>query len=135
LQGLLHEVRRFDLYKDVVILLSEKTPKNYINYLKERDYDFHIVGKENVYLKKSLELLINNYNIKNLLTDCGRILGNLLINQGFVDEISLLIHPVIVGDKSYNIFNNIDKKIKLKLLKNEILDEGYIWLAYEIIYT
>jgi len=49
--------------------------------------------------------------------------------------ISLLIHPVIVGDKSYNIFNNIDKKIKLKLLKNEILDEGYIWLAYEIIYT
>ena len=135
LQGLLHEVRRFDLCKDVVLLISEETPKNYINYLKERDYDFHIVGKEHVNLKKSLEFLIKNYNIKNLLTDCGKILGNLLINQGFVDEISLLIHPVIVGDKSYNIFNNIDKKIKLKLLKNEIMNESYIWSVYGIIYT
>ena len=133
LQGQLHEVRRFELCKDVVLLLSEETPEIYINYLKERDYDFHIVGKEYINLKKSLKLLVKNYNIKNLLTDCGRILGNLLLNQGFVDEISLLIHPVIVGDKSYNIFNNIDKKIKLKLLKNEILGEGYIWLTFKLI--
>jgi 2,5-diamino-6-(ribosylamino)-4(3H)-pyrimidinone 5'-phosphate reductase len=67
------------------------------------------------------------------LTDCGRILNNLLLNQNLVDEISLLIHPCILGNKSYNIFNNVDKKITLKLLKNEILDEGYIWLTYEII--
>ena len=133
LQGQLHEVRRFELCKDVVLLLSEETPEIYINYLKERDYDFHIVGKEYINLKKSLKLLVKNYNIKILLTDCGRILGNLLLNQGFVDEISLLIHPVIVGDKSYNIFNNIDKKIKLKLLKNEILDKGYIWLTFKFI--
>jgi len=133
LQGQLHEVRRFELCKDVVLLLSEETPETYINYLKERDYDFHIVGKEYINLKKSLKLLVKNYNIKILLTDCGRILGNLLLNQGFVDEISLLIHPVIVGDKSYNIFNNIDKKIKLKLLKNEILDKGYIWLTFKFI--
>jgi 2,5-diamino-6-(ribosylamino)-4(3H)-pyrimidinone 5'-phosphate reductase len=67
------------------------------------------------------------------LTDCGRILSNILLNQGYIDEISLLIHPVIVGDNSYNIFDDIDKKIKLKLLKNEILNESYIWLAYKVI--
>jgi len=133
LQGLLHEVRRFDLCKDVVLLLSEKTPKNYINYLQERNYAFHIIGKNHINLKISLELLNKRYNIKNLLTDCGRILNNLLLNQNFVDKISLLIHPCIVGDKSYNIFKNVDNKIKLKMLKNEFLDEGYIWLTYKII--
>jgi 2,5-diamino-6-(ribosylamino)-4(3H)-pyrimidinone 5'-phosphate reductase len=133
LQGLLHEVRKFELCKDVVVLISKETPKNYINYLKERNYDFHIVGKDHVNLKKSLELLFEKYDIKTILTDCGKILSNLLLNQGFVEEISLLIHPIIVGDKSYNIFKNINKKIQLKLIKNENIDEGYIWLIYKVI--
>lgn len=132
LQGLLHEVRRFEFCKDVIVLISKKTPEDYINYLKERNYDFRIVGKEYVNLKESLELLFNKYSIKNLLTDCGKILGNLLINQGFVKEISLLVHPVIVGYKSYNIFSDINSNIQLKLLKNEILDEGYIWSVYKV---
>ena len=135
LQGLLHEIRRFEFCKDVVILMSEKTPMDYIDYLKKRNYDFHIVGKEHVDLKKALELLYNKYNVKNLLTDCGRILSNLLIDQGLVNEISLLIHPIIVGDKSYNIFDNVNKKIQFKLLKNETLDEGHVWVAYQVLYS
>jgi 2,5-diamino-6-(ribosylamino)-4(3H)-pyrimidinone 5'-phosphate reductase len=133
LQGLLHEVRKFEFCKDVIVLISKETPKDYINYLKERNYDFHIVGKDHVNFKESLELLFEKYDIKTILTDCGKILSNLLLNQGFVEEISLLIHPIIVGDKSYNIFNNINKKIQLKLIKNENLDEGYIWLIYKVI--
>lgn len=134
LKDLLHEVRRFEFCKDVVLLISKETPISYINYLKERNYDFHIIGTEHVNLKKALELLYNEYNTKILLTDCGSILGNLLITQGLVNQISLLIHPLIVGDKSYGIFNNIEKLVKLKLLKNEVLDDNYIWLMFKILY-
>jgi 2,5-diamino-6-(ribosylamino)-4(3H)-pyrimidinone 5'-phosphate reductase len=133
--GLLHEVRRFEFCKDVIVLISEKTPKRYINYLKERNYDYLIIGKSKVDLKKSFELLFRKYKIKTILTDCGKILSNILINQGFVNEISLLIHPVIVGDKSYNIFSDITKKIKLKLLKSVTLNKNYIWLVFKIIYV
>ncbi|MFE3845511.1 dihydrofolate reductase family protein [Thermoplasmatota archaeon] len=132
LYGLLHEVRRFEFCKDVIVLISKNTPEKYVTYLKERDFNFHIVGKEHINLKKSLELLFNTYNIEKLLTDCGRILSNLLLNQGVVGEISLLLHPIIVGDKSYNILNYVNNKIQLKLLKNEILDNDYIWLVYKI---
>jgi 2,5-diamino-6-(ribosylamino)-4(3H)-pyrimidinone 5'-phosphate reductase len=135
LQGILHMVRRFEFCKDVVVLISEKTSKDYINYLKERDYDFCIVGNEHINLKKSLEYLFKKYKVKNLLTDCGRILSNLLLNQGFVNEISLLIHPVFVGDKSYYIFDNVNKKIFLKQLKNVILGQGHIWLVYKVTYS
>jgi len=132
LKGLLHTCRRFELCKDVIILVTEKTPKAYLNHLKERNYDYHIVGKDHVNLKKALELLSNEYKAKTILTDTGRILGNLLLNQGFVSEISLLIHPIIVGNKSYNMFSDIEKNLKLKLIKKETLEKEYIWLVYTI---
>jgi 2,5-diamino-6-(ribosylamino)-4(3H)-pyrimidinone 5'-phosphate reductase len=132
LQGLLHEVRRFDFCKDVIVLISRKTPKKYIDYLKTRNYDFHIVGEDHVNLKNSLELLSKKYNVKNMLTDCGSILGNLLLNQGFIDEISLLIHPIIVGDKSYYIFDKVKNTLQLKLIKKENLSDNYIWLYYKV---
>ncbi len=132
LKGLLHTCRNFEFCKDVIILVSEKTPKSYLKHLNERNYDFHIVGKNHVNLKKALELLSNKYKAKTILTDTGRILGNLLLNQDFVSEISLLIHPIIVGNKSYNMFSDIKKILKLKLLKKEILEKEYIWLVYSI---
>ncbi len=132
LEGLLHICRRFEFCKDVIILISEKTPKNYVNYLKERNYEYHIVGKNQANLKKTLQLLLTRYQVKIILTDTGRILGNLLLNKGFVSEISLLVHPIIVGIKSYNIFSDIDKDFKLKLVKKEILKDDFIWVVYTI---
>ena len=132
LKGLLHEVRRFEFCKDVIILISKKTPEEYTKYLKERDYYFHILGKDHINLKKSLAFLHDNYEINTILTDCGKILGNLLLNQGLIDEISLLIHPIIVGDKSYYIFGEIKEQIKLKLIRKEVLDKDYFWLVYKI---
>ena len=133
LKNHLHEVRRFEFCKDVIILISKVTPKDYIHYLKERNYDNHVVGSSQDDLEKALELLAKNYNLKTILTDTGKILGNILINRGLVKEISLLIHPVIVGKNAYTIFSNINPNIKLKLLKNEILNEGYIWSVYKFI--
>ena len=45
LKGLLHILRQSEYCKDVVILISEDTSEEYIAYLKERDYDYHIVGE------------------------------------------------------------------------------------------
>jgi 2,5-diamino-6-(ribosylamino)-4(3H)-pyrimidinone 5'-phosphate reductase len=132
LSGLLHICRRFEFCKDIIIMLSEKTPKTYLKYLNERKYDYHIVGKDHVNIKKVLELLYEKYQIKTILTDTGRILCNILLNQGFVSEISLLIHPIIVGNKSYNMFSDIDKNLKLKLFKIKTLEKEYIWLVYKV---
>jgi 2,5-diamino-6-(ribosylamino)-4(3H)-pyrimidinone 5'-phosphate reductase len=132
LKGLLHTCRRFEFCKDVIILVSEKTPKEYIVHLEERNYDYHVVGKRHVDLEKALELLSTKYGVKKVLADTGRILGNLLLNQGLASEVSLLIHPIIVGNKSYNIFSNVSKTIRLQLNKAEVLDKGYVWLVYSV---
>jgi len=132
LEGLLHMCRRFEFCKDVIVLVSEETPEEYIMHLEERNYCYHVVGKKHVDLEKALNLLSAKYRTKKVLADTGRVLGNLLLNQGLVSEVSLLIHPVIVGNKSYNMFSNVSKAISLKLDKTEILDKGYVWLVYTV---
>jgi len=132
-KGLLHTCRQFEFCKDVIVLISEETPKDYIDFLEERNYDFHKVGQKHVDLKKSLELLEEEYGVNTVLADTGRILGNLLLDLGLVSEISLLIHPVITGKKGQNLFSRIENTIKVKLIKKEILEENYLWLVYQVI--
>ena len=104
----------------------------FLNHLREREYNYHVVGKDHVDLKRAIKLLSSNYQAKTILTDTGRILSNLLLDEGLVNEISLLIHPVIVGDKSYNMFGNISEKIELKVKKKEILDQEYLLIVYGV---
>ena len=132
LKGLLHTCRRFEYCKDAIVLISEATPIEYIKHLETRNYDYHIVGKKHVDLERTLELLSSEYKVKKVLTDTGRILGNLLIEQRFVSKLSLLIHPVIVGKESYNMFGNINEKTSLKLSSQEIFPGGYIWVVYRM---
>lgn len=133
LKGLLHTCRRFEYCKDVIVLVSEETPKTYLDHLKERNYNFHIVGKDSVDLHKALNLISDKYDVKTVLTDTGRILGNILLNQGLVEEISLLVHPIIVGNRSYVMFCDVTSDIQIELIKSEVLEEKYIWLVYRVI--
>jgi 2,5-diamino-6-(ribosylamino)-4(3H)-pyrimidinone 5'-phosphate reductase len=133
LHGLLHTCRRFEYCRDVIVLVSEKTPGTYLDHLRERNYFYHKVGNEIVDLKEALVLLSERYEAKTILTDTGTILANLLINQGLADEISLLVHPVVVGEKSYNMFSDIKGNINLELIKSEIMEKDYIWLTYRFI--
>ena len=132
LQGVLHTCRRFELCRDIIILLTEQTPSTYIQHLKARQYAYHIVGETHVDLPRALDVLTNTYQVQTLLADTGMVLGNLLLNQGLVNELSLLIHPVIVGTQSYPIFANIDTPLQLTLLKHEVMNAGYVWLVYDV---
>jgi len=132
LKGVLHTCRRFDFCRDVVVLVSEATPKGYLEHLRERNYTFHVVGKDHVDLRESLLLLSSKYKVKRVLTDTGRILGNFLLKRGFVSELSLLVHPVIVGEKSYNIFGDVNENIGLRLCRKEFFSGGYVWLVCRI---
>ena len=132
LKGLLHTCRRFEFCRDLIILVSEETRTEYVRHLEERNYDYHVVGEKHVDLEKALVLLSEKYDIKTVLADTGMILGNLLLNLGFVSEISLLIHPVIVGTTAYNMFSLADKNPKWKLCKAETLEKNYVWLVYAL---
>ena len=132
LMGLLHTCRRFEYCRDVVVLVSEDTPETYIRHLEERHYGYIRTGTGKVDLRTALDILSEQYGVRRIMTDTGRILGNILLNEGLVDEISLLVHPRIKGDGSYNIFGSIESEIDLSLAKEERFENGCIWSVYKI---
>jgi 2,5-diamino-6-(ribosylamino)-4(3H)-pyrimidinone 5'-phosphate reductase len=131
LKGVLHTCRRFEYCRDVIILVSESTPVDYLIHLKERNYKYIITGKVKVDLKIAIEILRVSYMINRILTDTGRILGNLLLNMELVNEISLLVHPLIVGEKCYPVFSDIHQSLPLKIKKSEQFENGCVWIVYD----
>jgi 2,5-diamino-6-(ribosylamino)-4(3H)-pyrimidinone 5'-phosphate reductase len=132
LMGSLHVLRGFELCRDVVVLISSTTPEEYLRYLRERHYDHHVVGRVKVDLELSLELLEERYGVSTVLVDAGAVLGNLLIERGLVDEVSLLVHPVVVGTRSYNMFTHLDGSLPLSLRRCEAREDGLVWLVYGV---
>jgi 2,5-diamino-6-(ribosylamino)-4(3H)-pyrimidinone 5'-phosphate reductase len=132
LKGMLHTCRRFEYCRDVIILISKSTPSDYITHLRKRNYRYIVAGDDKVDIKFGIGLLSETFNIKRILTDTGRVLGNILINLKLVDEISLLIHPVIVGENCYPVLSDVKATLNLKQKKSENYENGCTWLAFKV---
>jgi 2,5-diamino-6-(ribosylamino)-4(3H)-pyrimidinone 5'-phosphate reductase len=130
LHGLLHIFRQSEYCRDVIVLVSERTSNEYLQYLREREYDHHLVGIDKCNLQRTLELLNETYHAHTVLTDTGRILSNLLLERGLVSDISLLIHPVIVGDTAYKLFDTTTAKLNVELVRYETFEDAYVWTVY-----
>ena len=135
-QGLLHTCRSFEFCKDVIVLISRKTSADFINYLKQRNYDYLICGDRRVNLKQAYNALIETYKINTIMVDSGPTLNGVLLNTGLIDEISLLVFPVLVGKKSEKLLAKINignQNVSLRLLEHEYLDKGLVSLRYQVL--
>lgn len=128
-KGMLHTCRRVEYCRDVILLVSERTPEDYIRHLEERNYRYIRTDGEKVDLQKALELLAVKYDVKRIVTDTGRVLGNLLLDALLVDEVSLLIHPLIRGKEAYGMFNDVSAEVNLSLVRAEKFDNGCVWVV------
>jgi 2,5-diamino-6-(ribosylamino)-4(3H)-pyrimidinone 5'-phosphate reductase len=135
-KGLLHTCRSFEFCKDVVVLISRKTSADFINYLKERNYDYLVCGDRRVNLQKAYNGLTEKYKISTIMVDSGPTLNRVLLDAGLIDEISLLVFPVLVGKKSDKLLArlNFEKhNASLRLLEHEVLDKGLVSLRYQVL--
>ena len=136
LKNFLHVYRRSGYCKDVIILVSETTPKSYLAYLRKRHYDYVTSGKDHVDYYKAFETLNERYKTKTILVDSGGTLSSILLENDLVDEVSIIISPVLVGDKDTNLFRMLHQKndnIKLELLQNKICDDNHLHLIYRVL--
>ncbi|KYK30195.1 5-amino-6-(5-phosphoribosylamino)uracil reductase [Thermoplasmatales archaeon SG8-52-1] len=137
LQNKLHVIRQSGYCKDIIVLISKKTPTTYIKYLKERNYDYILTGKDHVDYKQALEKIYNGYNVRAIRMDSGGTLNSILLSQGLVDKISILLSPIIVGKSNTNLIKSLNKtseksKIDLELIKNKIVDKDHVLLVYKV---
>ena len=137
-RGLLHGLRRVDYCRDAILLVSEKTSQSFIDYLEKRDYDYFISGKDKVDLPKALYWLVEKYGVETMMVDAGPTLNRVLIEQGLLDEISLLVHPILAGGSCGRLLYQITESlegVKLELLKYTEVDNRLVHLLYKVVYS
>lgn len=126
-------------WRDIVVLCSAKTPRSYIEYLHNRNINHIISGEDYVNYHTALEELHAHYGVKVIRVDSGGTLNGILLRAGLVNEVSVLIHPCLVGGSSpRSIYRAPDLiaaagVINLKLTHMEKVSPELVWLRYEII--
>jgi len=129
-----HVFRRFEMIKDVIVLVSKTTSKDYIDYLDEREYDHIEAGEDHVDIAKALELLQEKYGFNSFRVDAGGRLNSHMLNEDLIDEISILLTPELVGKEHEQMFANIDGSIRVELKSIQQLDGGLLHLVYDVVH-
>jgi 2,5-diamino-6-(ribosylamino)-4(3H)-pyrimidinone 5'-phosphate reductase len=124
-------------WREGISLCSKKTPQEHLAYLKNKGIEYIIAGEEKIDLRKAIQTLNKKYKTKTIRVDGGGILNGALLMEGLVDEVSVLIHPALVGGPNPRTINNTptisDKPIKLNLISCEKQRGGLYWMRYKVI--
>jgi 2,5-diamino-6-(ribosylamino)-4(3H)-pyrimidinone 5'-phosphate reductase len=135
LEGRLHLYRRMEYTRGIIILLSKKTPERYRRYLADRQYETITAGEDRVDLARALDLLGELYGVETLVTDTGGTLNRVLLDAGLVDEISVILVPVLAGTIATPLYRSERGEadaIPLSLERCEPAGDGYLHLIYRV---
>ena len=121
-------------------LVSNSVTPEYLTFLRDNQIPYLLSGENRVDLKKSLEKMYSILGIQTVLTSSGGKLGGALIRRDLIDEINLLVNPVIIGGfKTPVLFTSSDISppdilpSKLKLITSQLNEDDSIWLRYSVI--
>ncbi len=134
--GLLHLLRRAGYCRDVIVLASKRTSREFIDYLEARHYDCLVCGDDKVDMARALDWLVEKYGVETMMVDAGPTLNRVLLEQGLLDEISLLVHPVIVGSASDKLLSQLTGAVEgteLELLESSQAANGLVLLHYRVV--
>lgn len=134
LSAILHVFRRMEYVRDIIVLVAETTPPEYIHYLEDRGYLSITAGKDRVDLAAAMEVLSRDHAVRTLVSDTGGTLGTVMLESGLVDELSLVIAPALSGRTDVLLYRPVSRKnIDLVLKCYRDIGEGYVHLVYEVV--
>jgi len=129
-------LRQSGFWRDVLALCSETTPQDYLKFLEERHVQYIVAGKEKVDMRAALELLAERFKATRIHLDGGGILNGVMLREGLVDEVSVLVHPCLMGSAVHrSVFHlpeeaALESPLELELRHVEQLESGGVWLRY-----
>lgn len=93
----------------VIEVLTEQTPSAYRAYLRERRISYILAGEEMLHSEIAMEKLYRLFGIDILLICGGGTINWTFLQQGVVDELSLVIAPAADGNpNSVTVFEKSD---------------------------
>ena len=118
--------------RGVVVGITESTPPRYVDYLRRRGVEHHVLGKDRVDLRSLLMLLGERYGVRRVLVDSGPTLVGALIGLELVDRVSLIVAAKLLAGSSPSIFSKLEQPCSLELEKSAGLRGASVHLVYRI---
>jgi 2,5-diamino-6-(ribosylamino)-4(3H)-pyrimidinone 5'-phosphate reductase len=136
LPGLGH-LRGQPYWRDIVALCAERTPAAHLELLTASGISAIIAGEERVDLRRALQALADDHDVKTVRVDAGGTLVGTLLRQGLVSEVSVIVEPRLVGGESHRWLVRAPDAgpadvVTLALRELERLDDDALWLRYDV---
>ncbi|KAF3996758.1 dihydrofolate reductase family protein [Glaciimonas immobilis] len=119
----------------VVAVVTEAVSDDYLAYLKSINVSYIFGGKTEIDLEKVVATLADELGTKRLIVEGGPAVSGSFVHAGLVDEVSVLILPLIDGRGDHPASFEIAKDTwttptYLTLDSADIQEGGGVWLRY-----
>lgn len=121
---------------NLVVVVSNQTPKDYLAHLQEKAISYLFAGEDQVNFNILLEKMKVQFGVEKLLLEGGGTLNGSVMAEDLVDEISLLLTPLVINRSiAPSVFERrVDEKLDIKkysLTSVEKMEDDAVWLRYE----
>lgn len=113
----------------IIEVLSEDTPQEMLAYYRKLGVSYVFAGKDDIDLNVALNKLYCIFGIKKLLLEGGSIINGAFERENLIDELSLVIAPIVAGENGKPLFENSAMQ-DFSLSDVKIQSNGSIWLRY-----
>jgi 5-amino-6-(5-phosphoribosylamino)uracil reductase len=124
----------------IVAVLADGAPEDYLAALRAAGVSYLFAGADGQDLGGALAQIGEAFQVETLLLEGGGRLNSAFMNAGLIDEISLLVCPVIddlpgglnTGEYAGTLDDSPAAERSLRHLGTETLGAGLVWLRYEV---
>lgn len=122
----------------VIEVLTEKTPLAYCAYLRQKGVSYILAGEDTLDCRIAAEKLYDIFGIETMLICGGGTVNWTFLQQGVLDELSLLLAPVTDGSPdTVTVFEKMpslpeSSPVQFRLKKVEQLENDGIRLLYTV---
>ena len=112
--------------------MTESTTKPFLNYLRSLHISYIICGKDSVDVELLAEKVYTLFGIKKLMLEGGGKTDSLFLKGGLIDEISVIVAPIVDGGDGIDLFADKDGgALVYSSVQTQALTHGGIHLVYK----
>lgn len=118
----------------LIVITSEQVSKEYLAYLDSLHISWIVCGKEQINLKRAVEILYTEFAVERMAVVGGGTINAGFLDAGLLDEVSILLGPGVDGRKGMTAtFDGLPmnrEPVNLKLKDVKAYEDGAVWLRY-----
>ncbi len=113
----------------IIEVVTKQVNRKYLSYLKSLGISYIFAGETEIDVNVTLEKLRLLFGIECILLEGGSVINGYFQRAEVIDELSLVLAPVVAGKDSKPLFYKSDIEC-FEFYNSKIFEDGTVWLNY-----